>query len=216
MIRLAVEQGSREWLQAKAGIVSASNLHKVLTPSTMKPSKSMDAYAHELLAEQLLGMPLDDATSQFMERGTLLEKAARDWYELQKDVDVERVGFIMRDDGRVGCSPDGLVGEDGGLEIKCPSAAVHLGYLINGPDEKFRCQVQGSLWICKRAHWDFVSHNPDLPSLLVRFERDEKFINALALAVEQLLDYINECKEKLQREYGLFEGFEREPLRVVA
>lgn len=215
MRHIVCEQGSREWLHVKAGVVSASNLHRVMTPSKMKLAAASEGYCHELLAEQVLGRPLDDATTSFMQRGTEYEQKARDWYSLQRDTDIERVGFLLRDDGRVGCSPDALVGTVGGLEIKVPSAKTHMGYLIDGVDENYRCQIQGSLWITGRRWWDFVSYNPELPSLLVRIERDEAFIAALDKTCAQFLAYVDECKDRL-RGRGLFANFAPEPLRVVA
>jgi len=158
MIRVDVVQGTKEWLDAKLGIPSASNFDRILTPKTMKVSSAMAGYCHELLAEKVLGHPLDDATSQFMQRGTLEEKAARAWYGLQQDVDVEEVGFLLRDDGRVGCSPDGLVGNDGGLEIKTPNAQTHVGYMLGEVKDKYTCQIQGGMWITEREWWDFVSY----------------------------------------------------------
>ena len=199
MIRIECEQGGQEWLRAKVGIPSASNMHRILTPKTMKPSAAMEGYAYELIAERLLGRPLDDATTEFMQRGNLLEKSARDWYALQRDCDVERVGFITRDDGRVGCSPDGLIGAKRGLEIKCPSAAVHVGYMLGEAADKYRCQVQSSLWITEREAWDWVSFNPELSPVLIEFHRDEPFITALAAAVEQFLSMRDEMLLKLAR-----------------
>ncbi len=214
MIHIECEQGSRRWLEAKVGIPSASNFHRILTPKTLKPSASRVGYCHEILAEQLLGRPLDDATTEFMHRGTVLEGAARDWYSLQRDVEVDQVGFLLRDDKRVGCSPDGLIGSIGGLEIKCPSAAVHLGNMLGDAPEKYACQIQGSLWITDRAYWDFVSHNPDLPPVMIRFERDEKLIAALASAVDDFLSYIDESKVKLMK-LGLFPGERIPDLRIA-
>lgn len=187
MIRVDCQQGSEEWLRARLGIPTASRFSDIVTPKKGDPSASMAPYCYELLAEQLLGRPLDDQTSAFMERGTALEKAARAWYCFERETTVEEVGFLLRDDGRVGCSPDGLVGDDGGLEIKCPSAAVHIGYLLGEAGAKYRCQVQGCLWITGRKWWDFVSYNPDMPPVLVRFERDEDFIAKLAAGVDVLL-----------------------------
>lgn len=197
MIHLPVEQGSKEWLDAKIGIASASNFDRIITPKTGKLSTSSEGYAHELIAEQILKRPLDDATTAFMQRGNLVEKAARDWYSLQTGADVERAGFILRDDRRAGCSPDGLIGADGGLEIKCPSAGVHIGYLLGDAGEKYRCQVQGCLWVTQRSYWDFVSYNPDFPSALVRFHRDEEFIAKLAAAVHQFNEMVDDMKAKL-------------------
>lgn len=197
MIHIDVAQGTAEWLQARCGIPSASNFNKLVTPKTGKPSTSMLAYCYELIAEQMLGRPLDDATSAFMQRGNDLEQEARDWYSFVRDVDVQRVGFLLRDDGRVGCSPDGLIGEDGGLEIKCPSAAVHIGYLLGDAGEKYRCQIQGALWLTGRRYWDFVSWNPELPPVLVRFERDEPFIEQLSAAMDVFLAMLDANRAKL-------------------
>lgn len=177
------EQGSREWLDLRIGVATASQFDQVITPKTQKPSASMTKYAYKLLAEKALGQSLDEAASMWMERGTELEPEARAWYELTQGVDVQQVGFITSDDGLVGCSPDGLVGEDGGLEIKCPSAAVHLGYLLGGVEDAYRCQVQGGLWVTGRAWWDFLSYCPGLPPVLVRFTREEEFITNLAAAM---------------------------------
>lgn len=207
-------QGTTQWANARLGLPTASQLHRILTP-TGKLSSQCEAYAAELLAEQALGVPLDNATSGFMERGTIIEKKARAFYELQRDCSVDQVGFITTDDGRVGCSPDGLIAADGMVEIKVPSAGVHVGYLLDAAGEKYKVQVQSGLWVAERAYMDFVSYNPDLPSTIVRFERDEAFISKLADAVGQFLDYMDESKLKLQK-YGLFQNFERRPLRVVA
>lgn len=214
MIRVACEQGTSEWAQARLGRVTASQLHRILTP-TGKLSSQSAAYAFELLAEECLGVPMDNATSGFMERGTILERKARQFYEMQRDCTVEQVGFVMRDDGRVGCSPDGLVGDNGGVEIKVPSAPVHLSYLAGEAGEKYKVQIMASLWICERDYWDFVSFHPDLPSAIVRFRRDDEFIAKLAPAVEQFLSFVDETKAKLAAQHGLFPDFQQPLLKVV-
>lgn len=183
MIRVDVAQGSREWLRARAGIPSASNAHRIVTPAKGAPSSAMHGYACELLAEQALGRPLDDATTGYMQRGTQLETEARAWYALQRDTDVEQVGFLLRDDRQFGCSPDALVGDDGGLEIKCPSADKHLSYMLGEAESLYRCQIQSALWVTGREWWDFVSFHPELPPVLIRFQRDEEFIAKLAEGV---------------------------------
>jgi len=215
MIRVDVEQGTKAWLDAKIGIPGASSFHKIITPKTGKMSASAAGYCHELLAEQLIGRPLDDATSDFMQRGTIMEHEARKWYELQTDYDVEQVGFLLRDDRSAGCSPDGLIGTDGGLEIKCPAAHTHVGYLLGDAQEKYRCQIQGGLWITERQWWDFCSYNPELPPVMIRFQRDDEFIAKLAECVAQFTEYMHESKLKLQA-MGLFEDFEFPPMRIVA
>lgn len=196
MIRIDCEQGSTEWLRARVGVPTASGFSRIITAKTWKVASGMTTYAHEILAEMALGVPLEDASSGFMARGTEMEQEARTWYELQRDCDVERVGFLLRDDERVGCSPDGLVGEDGGVEIKCPAAHTHVGYLLGEDFDKYYAQMQGCMWLTDRKWWDFVSYHPTLPPLLKRIERDEKFIEALRDAVEQFLVYLDRsCNE---------------------
>lgn len=179
MIRVDVEQRTEAWLQARIGVVTASNCDRIMTPKTMKPSASATKYAYEILAEEILGQPLDGASSGFMERGAEMEAEARAWYEFTYDVDLEGVGFCLRDDRRVGCSPDSLVGEAGMIEIKCPSAAVHLGYLLGDAGAEYMCQMMCSLLVTGRQWIDFVSYCPGLPPVCVRFTRDEAFIAKL-------------------------------------
>lgn len=199
MIRVDVQQGSQAWLDARVGIFTASNFDKLITPKTQKPSASMDKYVYEVLAEMVLGRSLQDASSGFMERGTEMEREARAWYEFETDCEVEQVGLLLRDDRRVGCSPDGLVGEDGGLEIKCPSAGVHVSYLLGDAYESYYCQVQGSLWITGRKWWDFVSYCPGFPPKLVRFAADKAFHAKLSDCVIEAMVKLDEGKAALQR-----------------
>lgn len=217
MIRHNVVQGTTEWAQLRIGIPTASQFSRIVTPGKLQLSKQCDDYAHELIAEQLLGQPLDNATSGFMERGTILEKKAVGYYELQRDCEIDRVGFVTRDDKRVGCSPDGLiVGQPGGVEVKVPSAGVHVGYLLGSAGEKYKLQIQGCIWLCELDFWDFVSYNPDMPSTIVRFHRDDDVITPLAAGVGQFLDFLDEAKAHLQKQYGLFSDFKLRELKVVA
>ena len=197
MIRLDCAQGSPEWHAARLGIPTASNFGRIITPGG-KPSSAADGYMHELLAERMLGLPLNAESVDFMERGKALEMHAADYYELQRGVDTEAVGFVLTDDRRAGCSPDRFVGGEGGLEIKCPSPAVHVGYLLDGGiSDKYRPQVQGALWITGRWWWDTLSYHPDLPSALVRVERDAEFITALESAVVAFCDRLDAACERL-------------------
>ncbi|MGQ0721050.1 MAG: lambda exonuclease family protein [Candidatus Eiseniibacteriota bacterium] len=182
---LEVPQGSPEWQAARAGIPTASQFDRILTP-TGRPSAAAVAYMHELLAERFLGTPLQTVSTALMERGSVVEAEAVAWYEFQQEVSTGAVGFCLRDDGRAGCSPDRLVGDDGGLELKCPSPGIHIGYLLGGEGigQKYYPQVQGCLWVTGREWWDTLSYHPDLPPALLRVHRDEEYIRALAEAVE--------------------------------
>lgn len=191
-----VQQNTQEWLDARVGVLTASNMDQVITPKTQKPSSSMDKLCFNSLAEVVLGRSLEDATTAFMQRGTEVEHEARLWYEMEHDVDIQRVGLCVSDDGRVGCSPDGLVGDDGALEIKCPSAGVHMKYLLSGVDDYY-VQIQGSLWVTGRKWWDFLSYCPGLPPVLLRYEPDKAFIAKLAECAAMYLKMFDEHKATL-------------------
>lgn len=197
MIRLDVEQGSQQWHDARIGIPTASAFEKIIAPKTMKPSASAVKYRARLLAEWLLGLSLDEVSDDVMERGKQLEDEAVRWYEFETDSDTEKVGFILRDDGMVGCSPDRLVGTDGLVEIKCPLPHTHIGYLLDGVDDAYRCQVQGQLWITERQWCDFVSYHPDMPKVKIRIDRDEEFIAALTAAVDAFIASMEQGKQRL-------------------
>lgn len=200
MIVLRCEQGSPEWRQARCGIPTASRFDRIITPKTRKASAQQVGLRNELLAEWISGTPSDDFASEFMQRGKLLEPEAVAAYEWERGVTVDRVGFVRHDDLAVGCSPDGLVGDDGGLEIKCYGMEHHIGALLSpNPDAEHLCQIQGCLWITDRRWWDRYYYHPTLPSVLVRVERDEEFIHALAVEVEAFVHRLEEAKGTLRK-----------------
>lgn len=196
-------QGSPEWFAARKGIPTASNFDKILTPKTQKPSSSIDEYIYELIAEsRCLTPPPSEYRSAAMQHGVQYEREARHWYELERGVDVRQVGFCVEHfgpepTGRFGCSPDGLVGEDGGLELKCPTGKVHVKYLLAGvlPDEH-KCQVHGCLAVTGRQWWDYLSYCPGLPPLLVRVTPNS-FTAALMGALKQFGDRYAEALARL-------------------
>ena len=195
-----IAQQTSDWFAIRRGKVTASGLKRIVTSAKLQPSSQAKSYMNELAAEILIGEDcVSDASSGWAARGTEMESQALSAYELLKDVDVLEVGFVERDDGWVGCSPDGLVGSDGMLELKVPSAANHVGYHTD-PDSlvaAYRLQVQGQLWVAGRDWCDLFSYSPELPPVIVRcipepavFEAFEKHVNAfverLKLHVEQL------------------------------
>jgi len=194
---LDFEQGTSEWLQARLGIPTASNFGKLIT-STGKKSTQIDGFLNTLVAETLMGKPADFFTNDHMQRGTELEPEARAWYEFQTDHNVKEVGFVLRDDGQVGCSPDGLT-DISGVEFKCPKAETHVGYLRKGViPATYVPQVQGCMWLCERETWDFASYHPDMPKLLVTVQRDSRFIATL----ESLVNEINDKKAEILNTLG--------------
>ena len=181
-------QGEEKWHKAKLGVPSASNFSKIITPKKLQPAKTAETYMYQLLAEWIIGQSCGGFNNQVMERGTELEDEARKMYELIHGVKVKQVGFCTTDDGRVGCSPDGLIGDDGGLEIKCPMAPGHVKYLLDAIANKgqaellyseYRLQVQGSLFVTKLDWWDIVSYAPGMPLVVYRVEPEDYVQRAL-------------------------------------
>src|SRR5690606_15606549 len=155
-----VVQGSPEWLQARLGIPTASQADRILTPSRLKPAAASRDYLYQLLAEWIVGHPIEwGQASPWADRGREMEAEARAAYEIVMGVDVQMVGLILTDDGLFGGSPDGLVGDDGGVEIKCPGIHTHIGYLLD-PDslvDRYRGQVRALLWLAGREWRDLWS-----------------------------------------------------------
>ncbi len=200
MKTLDVIQGTEEWKQARLGIPTASQAARLITPKTLKPSSGRGAYLAELLAEWSLGHPLDAFASEWMERGTAQEPEAINWYAFEHATEVERVGFCLGEG--FGCSPDGLVGEDGGVEIKCPSIQKHVGYwLTDGASlyDDYKAQVQATLWVTGREWWDLISYNPDFPSVVVRIKPDAKFSEAFGPIVAEFAEALEHAKEKYRK-----------------
>lgn len=199
MIILNVEQGTPEWNAARCGLPTASNFDKIVTAVGV-PSKQREKYLFQLAGERVAGCKEEAFQNGAMQRGVEMEAEARQLYELNKEVEVQRVGICYPDEKKlVGCSPDGLVGEDGGLEIKCPSLAVHVCYLLEGrlPSDYIQ-QVQGNLYVTGRKWWDFMSYFPGIKPLIIRVERDEKFIKSLAVEIEVFCKQLDEIVEKIR------------------
>lgn len=193
-------QGSDEWRRVRLGVVTASGFDKILQPGTLKPSKSAGAYLARLVAEILIGAPVDETSSAWMDRGTEMEPRARGWYEIVRGVTVEQVGFITRDDGRVGCSPDGLVGDDGGLEIKVPNAATHVGYALNPGmlSADYRGQTQSALYVTGRKWWDAVSYNPEIEPVVERVLPDPVYFAAIDAVLADFIPRLDAAVAQLR------------------
>ncbi len=205
MIRYDCKQGSDEWHRLRAGIPTASEFHKIITPKTRKLSKQAESYMNWLLAEWIFGMPLDNPETQWMQRGHDLEPQAVKSYEFERDCEVETVGFITTDDGMIGASPDRMVGNDGLLEIKCPSPQIHVGYMLTRTvDEDYMTQLQGQLYVCERKWVDIQSYCPGLPTVIIRVERDVAYIAALANALREFVVKLWDGRVELERQYGEF------------
>lgn len=157
-----MEQRTDDWFFARLGKVTASRIADVM----MKPTTAgFQNYRAQLVCERLTGTPTEDFTSAAMQHGTDTEPQARAFYELETGLEVEEVGFIPHPKLEMsGASPDGQVGEDGLVEIKCPQPATHIKTLTGANiDRKYLLQMQWQM-ICTEREWcDFVSFCPSLP-----------------------------------------------------
>jgi hypothetical protein len=190
-----VEQGTEAWLKARLGIPTASEFHRIITAVKGDLSKQARKYAHQLVAETLLGEPLDTGIGslEWIMRGKLLEPQAVQQYEFTTDTETRAVGFVTTDCGRLGCSPDRLIiGQRGGLEIKCTAPATHMGFLIDGPGDDYRQQVQGQLAIAELDYVDLYAFHPSLPPVQIRTYRDEPYIAKMRSALTEFLDMRDE------------------------
>jgi hypothetical protein len=192
-------QGSPEWLAARLGIPTASEFHKIITAVKGDLSKSARKYAHALVAETLLGRPLEKppGTPWAMERGKQLEPLAIQQYAFTNDVEIRRVGLVTTDNGKIGCSPDGLIaGARGGLEVKCTIDENHMGILLDGPGDDFKQQVQGNLATAELEWWDLYAYHPELPPVTIRTYRDEPYIAKMGAALTEFLAIRDEMLAK--------------------
>ena len=196
MIRLDCEQGSDEWFSARLGIPTASGFGKIITPKTGKLSVSADKYIAELIAETV---EPDNSFNgnQWTERGHELEPEARAWYEFESGNQVEEVGILLLDDKSAGVSPDGLIGDDGLLEIKCPKPSTHVHWLLAGelPTEH-KPQCHAALHLTGRKWLDFVSYCPGFSALLLRVMPDE-YTELVGDALLQFTEKLTAAKSRV-------------------
>lgn len=165
-------QGSDEWFAARLGRLTGSRAADAFATIKKGEAASRRNLRVQLVLERLTGKSQENGyVSADMERGTLLEPAARLAYEAETGILVEPVGFCAHDSLAAGFSPDGLTAY-GLIEIKCPKAATHLEYLREGLPSQYLLQILHGLWISGRAWGDFVSFHPDFPeSLRLRVTR---------------------------------------------
>ena len=183
-------QGSEAWLLMRAGKPTASEFDRLVAPTTWKvrTGEGPQTFLCEKIAELYCGIPQDQSGSWAMMQGTVGEDEARGWYEFETGNTVKPGGFVTDDAWKYGASPDGLIGDDGGLELKRPQPATHAKWLLAGvlPSDH-AAQVQGCLFVTGRKWWDFVSYCRNLPPLVVRVEPDPKAQAAIGEALTLFL-----------------------------
>lgn len=191
-------QGSDEWKALRCGKVTASRVADIIATTKSGPAASRANYMAELIAERLTGTTADGFTNGAMQWGTEHEPDARIAYEFMRDVEVQQVGFVEHPTILMsGASPDGLVLDDGLIEIKCPNTATHLETLLSGSvPGRYNTQMQWQM-ICTDRQWcDFVSYDPRLPESMRLFIK--RVTRDTTPTIEQaVIQFIDELDKKL-------------------
>lgn len=208
-----MDQRTDEWFQARLGKVTASCIAKVMARlKSGQPSADRTNYAAQLITERLTGCPTEGFTNAAMQWGTDTEPQARTAYEFMRSASVEEVGFIDHPAiAMSGASPDGLVGGEGLVEIKCPNTATHLSALEGAPiDRKYLLQMQWQMACCQRAWCDFASFDPRLPMAMQlhvqRVERDDALIAEIEAEVAAFLNELDARVADLRSRYEMKEA----------
>jgi putative phage-type endonuclease len=191
-------QRSDEWYEVRRGVPTASSFDKIVTTGGL-PSKSRQKFLYQLAAEKVSGLTDDKFQSQAMIQGVEREDTSRKFYELIRGVEVKEIGFCTTDDGKYGCSPDGIVGDNGLIEIKCPLGGTHVGYFMDQgecPLEYF-AQVQGQLLVTGREWCDFISYYPGLKPVIVREEPNTQFQKLLKKELELFCEDLEKLVKQL-------------------
>lgn len=200
---IKVAQRSDEWYALRAGRITASAVSNVLAKIKTGEASDRKNYRAQLVVERLTGKPVENGfMTHHMQRGIEIEPFARAAYEVETGNVVTESGFWVFDDLLVGASPDGLVGDEGLLEIKCPSLPTHLGYLLGKKlPSIYEPQVQTQLWVTGRKWCDFMSYSPDFPDSLQRFivrvDRNEPRIQEIETETRKFLSEVETELDKL-------------------
>jgi putative phage-type endonuclease len=197
---LDVQQGSDAWLALRAGKVTASRVADVIAKTKSGWGASRANYMAELICERLTGQPTPSFSNAAMQHGTLTEPEARAAYEFRFNCDVAQIGFVAHPIiAMSGASPDGLVDDDGLIEIKCPNSATHIETLLSGNmPSKYETQMLWQLACTQRKWCDFVSYDPRLPPAMQMFVRRLYRDDGMIAELEKLVcDFLSEVDAKV-------------------
>lgn len=187
MIINNIVQGTLEWFAVRAGKFTASSDFQVLCTGRPDTYKKL---IRKKVAERITSKLCENEyTNANIKRGKELEAEAREAFEIKTGIAVEQIGFCEASEW-VGASPDGLISEDAGIEIKCPEIHTHLNCFLDGYDTSYKWQIQGNLWVTGRKIWYFVSYNPEYAHIgkhlfVEQVPRDETRIAQIAAGVER-------------------------------
>lgn len=202
-----MDQRTPEWFAARLGKVTASRVADVMARTKTGESASRKNYLAELVVERLTGRPAEGYTNAAMQWGIDTEPQARAAYEMDTGDTVTEVGFVNHPDMFAGASPDGLCGDDGLVEIKCPNTATHIETLLSGEiPAKYVTQMQWQMACTGRQWCDFVSFDPRLPGKLQLFVkrclRDDELIGKMETEVAAFLCEVGAKVDALKSKTG--------------
>lgn len=201
------DQRTAQWFAARLGKATASKVADIVAKTKSGPSSSRKNYAAQLVAERLTGVPAETFTNGAMQWGTDTEAEARDAYRVHSLYEVRECGFVDHPTiAMAGASPDGLIDDDGLLELKCPNTATHIETLLGkSAPSKYVHQMMWQMACTERAWCDFVSYDPRLPDpmrlLVIRLHRDETMIADLELEVVKFLAEVADTVTQLRARY---------------
>lgn len=177
---------------------------KAAKKTNSNPAQMRRKYMRRLAGEILTGESVEQFSNTHTERGNAMEDEARQTYAFVSGVELRQVGFIRN--GQKGASPDSLIDDNGGLEIKTAIPDIQIDRLErNRLPPEHRAQVQGNLWLSEREYWDFVSYWPRLPMLIIRVYREEDYIKEMSAEIDKFNDELAGLVERIRR-YGMKEA----------
>lgn len=197
-------QGSLEWLMARSGIPTASEFDALVTPDfAIRKGEMPKTYLAKKVAEKWTGTPAAGFNTLDMDFGKILEEEALPFFELETGKTVQRLGLITNDEGTVGCSPDGWLDDNSGLEVKCLERHNHVRHLLAGDLPKdHAAQVYGGMFVTGAKHWTFLSYCRGFPPLIVDVKRDDEIMEAIGAALELFHAQMQAALDRLEQLNG--------------
>jgi hypothetical protein len=200
------DQYTEDWKRLRMGIPTASNFHLLMTPGgkpTAPDNKERRQYLYRLVAERILQTPMPDrfAGNQFTEDGHAREDAAAELFQKAvKGRSIMPGGFMTSDDGRIGCSLDRIMGGCEAVEIKAPAPWTHIGYMVDGPGDRYRPQVQGQLLITEFMCCHFWSYHPQFAPVHIVTTPNERYITVLRVQLDLFLEELDNVERWVRRQ----------------
>lgn len=197
-----IEQGTTEWHRMRAGVITASKVHDIIKKGRSKGgySAARQVYMNELIAQVCTGLLPDELTAKQVMWGKDNEPKALALYDPFEEKNIHQIAFIYGMDMRCGVSPDALVNDNGGLEIKCPwTTSQYIDQLLGGePKPEYLTQMQYSMWLTKREYWDFANYDPRMKKNNIKIVTHEPDLKLFEVFDNEIPKFIEDMDKKLE------------------